>query len=71
MPKKIKTNSLTTTTSSSDGSVIIEGLVVAHIEVPKDDRRVKPKKILTEEISNDDMLKVGGWSSDVYNAYQP
>ena len=59
MPKKTKTNTTTTTSSSSDGSAIIEGLVVAHIEVPKDDRRVKPKKIETEEISNDDMIKVG------------
>ena len=62
---------MTTTTSSSDGSATIEGYVVARIEVPKDDRRVKSKKILTEEISNDDMMKVGGWSNDGYNAYKP
>ena len=71
MPKKTKTKTTTTTTSSSDGSAIIEGHVAAHIEVPKDDRRVKPKNVLTEEISNDDMMKVGGWSNDGYNAYKP
>ena len=71
MPKKTKTKTTTTTTSFSDGSAIIEGHVAARIEVPKDARRVKPIKILTEEISNDDMMKVGGWSSDVYKAYQP
>ena len=70
MPKKTKTKTTTTTTSSSDGSAIIEGHVVARI-VPKDDWRVKPRKILTEEISNDDMMKVGGWSNDGYNAYKP